>query len=345
MDEQINNLSDVGISPRKNKNKHLVKIGVLILLVVLAGYSALKLGLAYNTIEIKGNSQKPLLENVINILSLGQSVENEKLVPPEKNRTDILILGMRGEDDPDATNGGAFLTDTILIFSFDKTTKKSSVVSVPRDLYIQISDEMAKINEVYERSLSQKNWATFTKTIFSKITGIYIDNVVVFDFSSFKKIIDDLGGIDITLDKPFEEKTQWGFEFQLPAGLNHLDGQNALYYARSRYSSSDFDRSRRQQQIIMAIKNKIMQMNFLADPIKSFSILNTVRSEIKTDFNILDIKGLLDLAKEFDQSKSKEYVISSDNLVYQSFDNSIFILLPKGDNFDQIKKLFQDIIK
>ena len=92
------------------------------------------------------------------------------------------------------------------------------------------------------------------KELVSKITGVYIDKAVILDFFSFEKIIDQVGGIDIVLENPFEEKQQWGYEFSLPAGPNHLDGKNALYYARSRFSSSDFDRSRRQQEVMFALK-------------------------------------------------------------------------------------------
>lgn len=265
----------------------------------------------------------------------------------ESNRLDILILGIRGENDPDAITGGALLTDSIQIFSYDKTTNKSSLISVPRDLFVTIHDQKKdKINSAYEYGLSHKsNGLQFIKDKFSQITGVYIDQVIVFDFSSFKEIVDELGGIDVTLTVPFTETQQWGASFSLPAGLNHLDGQSALYYARSRYTSNDFDRSRRQQQIIFAIKDKLLQLDFLSNPVKSFSILTLVRNDIKTDIGVWDINEMLNLANQIKLDQIKHSVISTQNLLIEGRDNGAYILLPKEGTFAGIKQLFQDSLK
>lgn len=265
----------------------------------------------------------------------------------DPNRLDILILGIRGADDPDAANGGPLLTDSIQIFSYDKTSKKSSLISIPRDLWVTVHDQQKdKINAVYEYGYyHSSNYLRFVEDKFSEITGVYIDQVVVFDFSSFKEIVDALGGIDVTLTVPFSETQQWGASFSLPIGLNHLDGQNALYYARSRYSSSDFDRSRRQQQIIFAIKDKLLKLNFISDPLKSFSILNLIRSDVKTDIGVWNINELLNLANQVKFDQIKHTVISMDNLVVESKDNGAYILLPKDGTLAGIKQFFQDNIK
>ncbi len=268
---------------------------------------------------------------------------------PDKdpNRLNILILGIRGADDPSADIGGPLLTDSIQVFSFDKTTKKSSLVSIPRDLWVTIHDNTKdKINSAYEYGYYHSgNYLQFIKDKISQISGTYIDNVVVFDFSSFKGIVDALGGIDVTLAAPFKESGQWGFEFSLPAGVNHLDGQTALYYARSRYSSSDFDRSRRQQQIIFAIKDKLLKLNFLGDPLKSFSVLALIRNDVKTDVGVWNISEYISLANQVKFDQIKKSVISTDNLVVESKDNGAYILVPKGGTLAGIKQLFQDIIK
>jgi anionic cell wall polymer biosynthesis LytR-Cps2A-Psr (LCP) family protein len=184
------------------------------------------------------------------------------------------------------------------------------------------------------------------KNVVSRITGVYVDKVVIFDFSAFQKIVDTIGGIDITLDKPFDEPTQWGYDFHLPAGNDHLDGQAALYYVRSRYSTSDFDRSRRQQDVVKAIKIKASQEGYLSNPIKINAMLNLVKDDIKTDFQIWDINDLAKLASHFtSDNQIKNYVIDTTNLVYQTTDSEgAFILLPKGDNYDGIHKMFQDVL-
>ena len=275
---------------------------------------------------------------------------DKNYIMPEKepNRLDILILGIRGEGDENAEEGGALLTDTMMVFSHDQLTKKSSLVSIPRDFYVKIGSNKNKINSAYEYGLLRKEGADYAKKLVSQITGVYIDNAVVVDFSSFEKLIDQLRGIDITLTKSFREEGQWGYAFELPAGENHLNGQNALYYVRSRYSSNDFDRAFRQQQVLFAIKNKVTTLHLISDPIKILSVINTLSQNIKTDINIWDVKEIIDLAKEVNTSPSifKKEVLSTENLLYQSTGpQGAYILLPQGDSFDQIKQLFQEIIK
>ena len=330
--------SDFNEKPRFNKKR--LGVIVLILFLIVIGYF---LGNKSNTIEVQDESG-PFWQRVANIFNFAsEPIDPDYIMPIEEpDRFDILVLGLRGEDDPDAKDGGALLTDTMMVLSFDKITKKASLISIPRDLYVKIGkNKKDKINTTYENG-----GLNFTKELVSKITGVYIDKAVVLDFSSFEKIIDQVGGIDITLAQPFEEKQQWGFEFSLPAGSNHLNGKDALYYARSRFSSNDFDRSRRQQEVIFALKDKLTNLNFWSDPLKTISVLNSIRSNIKTDVNIWNTKELLDLAKEAGTSgKIKKFVMTTDNLLYESRANEAYILLPKGDNFMQIKQLFQDIIK
>jgi LCP family protein required for cell wall assembly len=260
-------------------------------------------------------------------------------------------LGIRGEDQQDSDETGALLTDTIMLLSYDQNTGKSSLVSLPRDLYLRIyGTKTDKINVAYEIGLLRKNGLGFSKKLFSRITGVYIDNVIVIDFSSFKKVVDDLGGVDVELSQPFSEKLQWGYEFTLPAGMNHLDGQNALYYARSRFTSSDFDRAQRQQKLIMAIKDKVLELNLLTEPVRTLSILNSIRSNIDTDLDVWDANGLLEVSKQFEtEGKVKRYVITTENLVYETHRQTdygnLYVLLPVGDNLQGIKNLFQDILK
>ena len=324
------------------------RLGVIVLILSLAVFGYF-LGGKSNTIEVK-NEPVPFWQKVASIFSFAsEPIDPDYIMPTqEPDLFDVLVRGLRGEDDPDAKDGGALLTDTIIVLSFDKTTKKASLISIPRDLYVKIDkNKKEKINTAYEYGYYHKNGGlSYAKELVSKITGVYIDKSVVLDFSSFEKIIDQVGGIDIVLTKPFEEKQQWGYEFYLPAGLNHLNGKNALYYARSRFSSNDFDRARRQQEVIFALKEKLTNLNFWSDPIKTISILNSIRSNIKTDINIWNTKELLDLAKEVGSSgKVKKYVMTTDNLLYESRANESYILLPKGDNFSQIKQLFQDSLR
>ena len=199
---------------------------------------------------------------------------------------------------------------------------------------------------MYEKGLENGGGIDLTEKIISKITGTYIDKTVVFDFNAFKEIVDTLGGIDIYLDKPFNEPTQWGYDFSLPAGNNHLNGDQALYYVRSRYSTNDFDRAKRQQDVIAAIKSKALSLGFLANPLKINSMLSSLKGNIKTDFQIWDINDILTLANSLNPKQPViSRVISTDNLLYQTKTaDGEYILLPKDTNYAEIKNLFKNIL-
>ncbi len=329
--------------PPSSRRKILAWFGLLFLLFVLIGTFRVVQGFFHHeiTVENQDPALKRKLDAVILPFKEDQPDDKEYVMPTkEKNRIDILILGMRGKDD--VVNGG-LLTDTILLLSYDQVTGRTSLVSIPRDLYVKIGVNIKdKINSALERlGVSE------TKKLFSRITGVYIDQIAIFDFTAFKETVNAVGGIDITLDKPFEETQQWGYTFSLPAGPNHLDGDSALYFVRSRYTSNDFDRAERQQKVILALKAKILETNFITDPVRAFTLVNTLRKNVQTDIDILNIKTLLELASKISGPNStlKREVLTTDNYLYDTkTSEGAYILLPKGDSLQGIKDFFQKIL-
>lgn len=259
-----------------------------------------------------------------------------RLPAKENDRLDVLLLGIRGKDDPE--NGG-YLTDTILLLSVDEKTGDASLVSIPRDLTVRITDTVTdRINTAYLRL-----GVNGVKRLFSRVTGVWVDHAVVLDFTAFASIVDELGGITITLDKPFTESQQWagedGYEFSLPAGENTLNGEQALYYVRSRYSTSDFDRAWRQQQVILAVKDKLTVSGLISDPIAAMGIITTLNKHVETDLDILDagtIKRLADLGRN--GGNIRRYVPTTENLLYDKIEDGAYHLLPRGDTLDHLKE-------
>src|SRR3989344_2515737 len=257
------------LSGQAGDKKRYISVAFFILSAVGIIYGASIYGIGANEIKVANkDKEETIWGKVANLFAVSSekkmTLENDPdyIMPkPEDNRWDLLVLGIRGEDEIDQ-EVGALLTDTMMLISYDKETQRTSMVSIPRDLYVRIYGEKTdKINSAYEIGILRNNELGFTKKLISRITGVYIDSAIVVDFSSFEKIIEDLGGIDVVLDKPFTEAQQWGYEFSLPAGENHLDGQTPPYYARSRFSLSDFDWAQRQQKIIMAIKDKVLALD------------------------------------------------------------------------------------
>jgi len=332
----------IDMGPQTNFNRQRTRpyykkpvfyIGIIALCVLSFGVYAF--GSFYKTIVVDNNRA-----------GTGQNsstLDSANPMPsPDPNRLAILILGNSvGRTDGSVQDTGALLTDGIELLVLDKPAKQAALVSLPRDLHVETFGASGKINEAYVRG-----GIPLASEIVSRITGVYVDKTVVFDINALKTIINNINGLDIHLDAPFSEPTQWTYPFSLPAGNNHLNGDQVLYYVRSRDASDDFDRSRRQQQIISALKIKLSSLGILNNPLKMGSLILSVKSDIKTDFNIWDINSLISVAGNFIGSKSsiKSYVISTNNLVDQSTTGTgVYILTPKGGSFDGFRAYFKNI--
>src|SRR3989344_6683592 len=173
LNEQHNFIQpDFNEKPKFNKKR--LGVIVLTLFLITVGYFSFRLGGKSNTIEVQ-NESTPFWHKVVGIFnSNAEPIDPDYIMPViEPNRFDVLVLGLRGEDDPDAKDGGALLTDTIMILSYDKVTKKASLISIPRDLYVKIDkNKKDKINTAYEYGYYRKNGGvSYAKELVSKITG------------------------------------------------------------------------------------------------------------------------------------------------------------------------------
>ncbi|MFH1671752.1 MAG: LCP family protein [Candidatus Portnoybacteria bacterium] len=270
----------------------------------------------------------------------------------DPDRINLLLLGIRGLEDP---GEGKLLSDAIILVSIENG--RAALISLPRDIYTTIycTGEDKKINFAY----AQGGLDCAKKTV-SLVSGQHIDYAVSANFEALKEAVDVIGGIDIYLTEPFEENFQWAKEgweenenwfvkdfdgeerwvFHVPAGENHLDGKTALYYVRSRYSTNDFDRMRRQQQALTAIKDKSLSSGVLLNPVRIYNLLDVIGENIRTDMSLSEIKNLLGLASNMDVKniKKKVFDTSEEGLLYQTFVNEEYVLLPVGDGFSQIQE-------
>jgi len=258
---------------------------VLILVLAVAGYFGWKTGFILN--KISGSRSNALSS----LLGSGTAPQSQD------GRVNVLLLGMRGADDPH----GGLLADSIMVASFDTKNNRVAMISVPRDLYVQIPDsnERGKLNSVYAHweGGGQGKGIPEMEKMMGTITGLKIDHAVAINFTGFQKLIDAVGGVDVRLPKAFYETKQFvegnecGGTFTLPAGTNHLNGEKALCYARARDETSDFDRSKRQQVILKALKDKMTSLGTLADFGKVNNILNIIGDNVKTDMTPDEMKG------------------------------------------------------
>ena len=339
---------------------------ILILIIILLGVGGV---LVYKT----GFTFSQIQTEEIGNLNL---TENMATPSPDSDRFNILLLGLRGEGDP---NGG-LLTDSIMVLSLKKSTGQTALISIPRDLYVTVpgTSTKEKINFAYALGYEKKGAAgalLFSKIAVSQVTGLYMDKVLSVDHQALKDIVNTLGGISLTLDKPFVEDQQWinggdaGYSsafyirtdiattssgikeeqkwvFEIPAGHTLMDGNTALYFVRARYATSDFDRIRRQQLVLAAIKDKALSLGVLANPIKIFQIMDSLGRNVKTDIGVNDFKNLLALAENSEAKNiiRKVFDTTPEGLLYTSHTESgAYILLPQGDNFSRIQEACRNI--
>ncbi|MCH2188687.1 LCP family protein [Candidatus Gracilibacteria bacterium] len=258
----------------------------------------------------------------------------------DDNKINILITGMGGGSH-DAPN----LTDTIILASIHKLYKTISLLSIPRDLWVGYDEtNTGKINEIYRREAKKnespaEGMQALEKKV-SEITGESIDYYANIDFNGFTEVVDALEGVEITLEKQFVDYSfpdgEGGHRtFVLRKGTWTLDGETALNYARSRHSTSDFDRSLRQQQILSAIKTKVSQTSFLGSPKKIKAFYDIFKEYVFTDVELSDILELSYLAKEI-----KDYEVIPHNINDSCFYGSNtcaaggFLYVPEREYFD-----------
>ena len=259
------------------------------------------------------------------------------------NRINILLLGIGG-----GSHDGPNLTDTIILASLDQKNDKVTLVSIPRDLWFP--DISQKVNAAYANGEARKKGDGLieAEAAMEKVTGQNIDYGIRLDFSGFVKSVDIVGGLDINVDNTFDdyqypidgkEDDSCGHtpaelqslantpEDQLPQvfpcrylhvhfnkGLNHMDGQTALEFVRSRHASqaieaSDFARSKRQEKVIKAFKDKVLSTQTLINPGKLIGLYNTLQTSIDTDIKQDEFDDFIRLAEKMRNAKIQSVVI------------------------------------
>lgn len=351
-------LGYIGNPPKFYKDvKKVKKAAIIFLAAVIFLYSGFVVIKASSTFDAISGSKNSLLKSIIKMLPFGdyfykpeEKAEPSALADISKiERLNILLLGMRGENDE--ANGG-LLTDTIMLLSIKPKTGQVAMISIPRDIYLQFPgyNIKRKINEAYEVG-EIKNYPggglAYAKKVISEVTGIEADYAANIDFIAFQKIIDAMGGITIELDKPFEEPIPFAEgKISLPAGKSTINGAKALLFSRARFSTSDFDRARRQQKVLLAIKEKALSSGILLNPFKVNAIMDILKAHIKTDMELWEIEKLRELSQDFNETKFINKVFSAGpegELTEAYTEGKMFILLSKEGNFDRIKNISENI--
>jgi LCP family protein required for cell wall assembly len=271
------------------------------------------------------------------------------------SQINLLILGIGG-----GSHDGPNLTDTIILVNLDSKSNKVTLVSIPRDLWFpDLGGSNKKINGVYADGESKKTGGGLieAEAAIGKVTGQDISYGIRIDFSGFVKAVDIVGGLDINVDNSFDDysypisgkeddacgysaadiqsfsatnaselDTQQKFacrymHVHFNKGLNHMSGEQALEYVRSRHASgvegSDFARSKRQEKVINAIKDKVLSPQTLINPGEILSLYNVIKGSIDTDIKQTEFDDFIRLGESMRGAKIQSAVIDTGDTTTQ----------------------------
>jgi LCP family protein required for cell wall assembly len=259
------------------------------------------------------------------LLVAGALVAAALLLTPTKEA--ILILGSDARPD-ELKRGEVGRTDTVILFVADRATPKIAMVSVPRDLWVSIPGHgEERINAAFELGGNQA-----AKQTVSNVLGQRVDRYAVIGLQGVRDVVDAAGGVDITVAQAIHDDTyptdDYGFQtVDIPAGRQHMDGDTALKYARTRHQDSDFGRIARQQQVLAAVRTQMLNpLNWPRIPAVAVAINQT----IKTDLNPLDAIAIA--AAVLRDPGDPDRLVIDTNLVNPVIgDGGAFLLDPKPE--------------
>ena len=265
-----------------------------------------------------------------------------------KKRLNILLVGSDKRGDQTSYN-----TDTMIVASIDPVTKQVAMLSLPRDtVNVPLPRQWraygfyggvypAKINSLWSRARGQANLFPGDKPRqrgFDALKGalgelyqIDIPYYIEVDFDGFKKIVDTFGGVAIDVQVPVaDDHYPIGagnyYDLYIPSGYQHMDGTQALAYARARHKTSDFDRAQRQQRVITSLRQQVDPASLL-EPGKLDQLVSTLKSSIHTDIPADLFPALVSLAGQVDATEVRSLVFTPPT--YQTECLSCYSLTPK----------------
>jgi LCP family protein required for cell wall assembly len=291
---------------------------------------------------------------------LENTLDPNALIPPTTTPESFYVPPYAPDPSIDLTSNGTvtflllgsdkrpgqtyFRTDTIIIVVIRPGTGQVALISVPRDLYVYIPTVgMDRINAAYEYGEMPKynypggGFALLKDTIQYNL-GLRIDHLAIVDFDGFSRIVDTLGGIDVPVFCPYtdwhlidpsldpNDENNWSL-YTVGPGVVHMDGALALWYARSRKRSSDFDRGRRSQEVLRALYTQALKTNSIS---KIPELYNDFSSSIITDLTLPTLLQLAPLALHLTNADIRSFYIGKDLVTSWMTPGGASVLLPNG---------------
>jgi len=352
IDPRINLLNrEDNQQPKGNKIFKISKFIVYLFVILVLAFVVFSYQVLFTN-----NSVSDIFSGKISIFSQLKTLagDNDRLLGESEDRINFLLLGMGG-----AGHEGPYLTDTIILASIKPSTRKVSMVSVPRDLLVEIPGYgWWKINNAnaFGEQKNDNNGAELAMEVVQNTLNQPIHYFIRIDFAGFEQAIDDMGGIKVFVDKAFTDYQYPtnDYKYQVVSyeeGWQTMDGDTALKFSRSRHGNngegSDFARSKRQQKVIEAVKKRILSYNFFLSPRKINNIMKNLSEHLRTNMEPWELIKLAKLAEKIDTQNIITRVLddSPGGYLYANKVNSAYVLQPKGDDFSQIQYMVKSIFK
>lgn len=283
------------------------------------------------------------LSNLSEVVAQSDVTVPEAVPLVDEGEYDIVNFLLIGSATYNAPNNPG-LTDTLILLSVNRTVGTVALVSIPRDLYVYVPGwGMTKINTAYfyaETNDLGSDGITLLKDTIRYNLGIEVDYYARVDFNGFMEIVDAVGGIDVSVDCAIQDwrliepgldprvEENWEM-FTLPMGVHQMSGDLALWYVRSRRSSNELDRGRRQQDVIRALWRHIRSQGLL-DQLPN--IWGQVTQIVDTDITLADMAGMIPLALTIDTSRIQSYRFREGiEIVAGGSEEGSFIFLPQRE--------------
>ncbi|MCC6188872.1 MAG: LCP family protein [Anaerolineales bacterium] len=256
----------------------------------------------------------------------------------DKSVINILLLGRDTE-----RTSGSYRTDVMIVVSINKAANAVTLLTIPRDLFVYIPGwTMNRINTaaVHGDSIGYPGGgvALLEQTVLYNL-GIPIHGWARVDFQGFREVVDVVGGVDVPvscamqdwrlIDPALDQQDADNWQlYTVETGVQHMDGDLALWYARSRKRSSDFDRSRRQHQVLRAIFDKALRLQILT---KVPELYQQYVSIVDTDLGLGDLLQFVPLAAQLDRARIKSRFIGRGQVTSYTTSGGAAVLLPNRD--------------
>ncbi|MBI2941022.1 MAG: LCP family protein [Chloroflexi bacterium] len=263
-------------------------------------------------------------------------------LPPYRgqDRVTVLLLGIDQRDDE---VGQPTRSDTLILVTIDPQTSRAGMLSMPRDLWVPIPGHGEnKINTAHFFGEMEKpgNGPQLAKRTIEYNFGVRVHYFARVDFSGFEKLVDAVGGITIDVPRPIKDDeypdANYGLvRVYIPSGVQHMNGVTALRYARSRHSENDFGRLRRQQQVLIAARDRALRLNLLP---RVPQMLQIVSSSLYTDIPATQMLPLASLVRGIQSRDIVARTIDYSMVIDLNHDGTVLIPVR-----DKIRKVVDEV--